>query len=202
MHRTLVALNLPESVPKLIDVASAIRLRMTGNAWFPAPDPPLAAVASAVAELGDAEVTTQSRTRGTVAARNERLRTVLDLLTRLKGHVQGVANDNPDHAVAIIESAGMSVKKSTAFVRPPFSAKQGPTSGSAVLMARSAGDRCAHLWQFSIDGGKTWRSAPRTQQGKTTIPGFTPGQTVLFRHCPVTIHGEGDWCDSIALVVK
>lgn len=201
MHMTLVALNLPESVPTLLKVADAIGQRMTGNSWFPDPTPPLAVVASAVAELRDAQVTKASRTRGTAAARNEKLKTVVDLLTRLKGYVQGVANDNPEHAAEIIESAGMSVKKSTAFVRPPFSAKHGPTSGSVVLMARSAGDRCCHQWQSSTDGGKTYRSAPQTQQGKTVIDRLTPGQTVLFRHRPVTIHGEGEWSDPIALVI-
>jgi hypothetical protein len=202
MHMTLVALNLPESVPSFLKTADGIVQRMTGNSWFPDPSPPLAVVASAVAELRDAQVTTESRTRGTAAARNEKLKTVVDLLMRLKGYVQGVANDNPESAAAIIESAGMSVKKPTAFVRPPFSVKQGPTSGSVVLMARSAGDRCCHQWQSSSDGGKTFRSAPLTQQGRTVIDGFTPGQTVLFRHRPVTIHGEGEWNDPIALVIR
>jgi hypothetical protein len=96
----------------------------------------------------------------------------------------------------------MSVKKSTAYARAPFSVKQGPTSGSALVMARSAGDRGAHQWQHSTDGGETWRSAPQTQQGKAVIRGLVPGQTAWFRHRPVTIHGEGDWSEPIAIVVQ
>jgi hypothetical protein len=175
--------------------------RMAGNAWVPAPNPPLATVASAIAELRDAQVTKETRTRGTAAARNEKLVAAVDLLTRLKAYVQGVANDNPENAAAIIESAGMSVKKSTAYTRLPFSVKHGPTSGSARLMARSAGDRGMHQWQLSTDGGRTWRSAPQTQQGKTVISGFVPGQTASFRHRPVTIRGEGDWSEPIAIIV-
>ena len=201
MHKTFVALNLPGSLPSLIDVMDAMVQRMTGNAWFPAPTPPLATVASAIAELREAQVTKETRTRGTAAARNEKLATALGLLTRLKSYVQGVADDNPENAAAIIESAGMSVKKSTAYARLPFSVKQGPTSGSVRLMARSAGDRGAHQWQHSTDGARTWQSAPRTQQGKTVLSGFVPGQTAWFRHRPVTIRGEGDWSEPIAIIV-
>jgi hypothetical protein len=201
MHKPLVALNLPGSLPTLIEVMDAMVQRMEGNAWFPDPNPSLATVASAITELREAQVTKETRTRGTAMARNEKLATALGLLTRLKGYVQGVANDNPENAAAIIESAGMSVKKSTAYARPPFSVKQGPTSGSARLMARSAGDRGSHHWQHSTDGGRTWRSAPQTQQGKAVISGFVPGQTAWFRHRPVTIHGEGDWSEPIAIIV-
>ena len=202
MHKTLVALNLPGSLPALIDVVDAMVQRMAGTIWFPDPDPPLATVASAIAELREALVAKETRTRGTAAARNEKLATAVDLITRLKGYVQAVANDNPESAAAIIASAGMSVKKSAAYARLPFSVKQGPTSGSARLMARSAGDRGSHQWRHSTDGGGTWQSAPQTQQGKAVIRGFVPGQTAWFRHRPVTIHGEGAWSEPIAIVVQ
>jgi hypothetical protein len=40
---------------------------------------------------------------------------------------------------------------------------------------------------------QTWITAPVTLQAKTTIAGFAPGATVLFKYRPVTKAGEGDW---------
>jgi hypothetical protein len=71
-----------------------------------------------------------------------------------------------------------------------------------LLAARRADDRGGHEWQLSTDGGKTWSAAPRTLQGKTILMGFTPGQTVWLRHRPVTLDGEGAFCEPIALIIK
>jgi hypothetical protein len=80
--------------------------------------------------------------------------------------------------------------------------KPGPSSGSAVLSGSSAGNRGAHYWQFSIDGGKTWSPTKKSLDAKLTLSGFTPGQTVSFRHSTLTTHGEGDWSDPIALIIR
>jgi hypothetical protein len=201
--KVFVALNRPEKVPDLMAFVDAIVQRMTGNSWFPDPDPPLAVVASAIAELREAQVLTDLRARGTASARDAKLEPLLGLLDRLKAYVERVANDNPEHAAEIIESAAMSVKKSSAYVPPPFSVQQGPTSGSALLRARSAGDRGTHYWQSSTDGGKTWSPTTKTyNKAETILSGFTPGQNVWFRHSVLTKDGEGDWCDPIALIIK
>jgi hypothetical protein len=44
--------------------------------------------------------------------------------------------------------------------------------------------------------------APVTLQAKTTVAGLTPGATVQFRYRPVTKAGEGDWSQTVVLLVK
>ena len=44
--------------------------------------------------------------------------------------------------------------------------------------------------------------APATLQAKTTVTGLTPGATVEFRYRPVTKTGEGNWSQTVQLIVK
>jgi hypothetical protein len=100
------------------------------------------------------------------------------------------------------ESAAIAAQKTA--VRKPrvFTAEQGEVSGSAKLLAASAGARTSYEWEYSADGGKTWVTAPVTIQASTTVPGLTPGSTVQFRYRPVTKAGEGNWSQTVSLVVK
>jgi hypothetical protein len=201
MHKTMAALNLPTSVPALLGVADAIVLAMTGNPAFPDPSPALATVAAAIAALRDAEVATHTRTRGTVAARNEQRAVLVSLLVRLKAYVQGVSDGDADRAPALIQSAGMDVKRSAAFAKPAFSVRPGRWSGSVRLAVRSAGDRAGYEWAWTDDGGATWQSAPTTLRAHTVIAGLLRGSVCSFRYRAVTKGGEGDWCEPMALLV-
>jgi hypothetical protein len=202
MHKTLAALRLPTPVPALLSVAEAIVVAMSISPSFPAPVPALAVVGFAIKGLHDAQVATLTRTHGTVAARDRRLASLVALLLRLKGYVQGVADDDPEHAVAIIESAGMHVKRSTTRSKPPFDVKPGRVSGSARLVARSAGDRAAYQWAWSPDGGATWRKVPQTLQAHTLVSGLPPASTCWFRYCVATKAGESDWSEPRSFVVR
>jgi hypothetical protein len=201
MHKTLAALKLPTQVPALVVVADAIVLAMTDNAAFPAPTPPLAEVTAALAELHVAEVATRTRTRGTVALRNEKRAVLIGLLVRLKAYVQGVAEADPERAPALIESAGLHVKPSVAPAKRPFEAKPGAVTGSVRLVVRSAGDRASYQWAWSTDGGATWHPAPATLQSRTVLTGLPSGATCSCRYRPVTKGGEGDWSEPVVLQV-
>jgi hypothetical protein len=202
MNKTLAALRLPTQVPALLSVAQAIVDAMSISPSFPAPTPPLGPVQSAIKGLHDAQVATLTRTRGTVAVRDRKLAVLVALLLRLKGYVQGVADEDPEHAAAIIESAGMHVKRSAAPTKPGFDVKAGRVSGSVRLVARSAGDRAAYLWEWSADGGNTWCRAPQTVQARTVIPGLPSASTCWFRYRAVTTTGETDWSESRSFVIR
>jgi len=200
-HRLRVALYLPESIPALLGVVEVVLKGMTGNSFFPSPSPSLASVAAALAELRDAEVAVQSRTRGTVELRDEKLAALGSLLTRLKAYVQGVADDDPEHAGSIIASAGMSLWKAGAGAKPPFTVKAGGVDGSVLLSVRAAAKDGAYLWEWSDDGGKTWNKAPTTKQTTTTVTGLPSGVMCLFRFRAVVRSGESDWSEPLAFRV-
>jgi hypothetical protein len=202
MHKTLAALRLPTRVPALLSVAEAIVDAVSISASFPAPTPPLPVLRTAIQDVHDAQVATLTRTRGTVAVRDRKLAVLVALLVRLKAFVQGVADDDPEHAVAIIESAGMHVKRSAAPDKPGFDVKPGRVSGSVRLVARSAGDRASYQWAWSADGGASWRAVPLTIQARTVISGLPPASTCCFRYRAVTKNGESDWSEPRSFVVR
>lgn len=90
-------------------------------------------------------------------------------MAELKAYVQKVADADMENGAALIQSAGMNVKKTA--VRPPrvFAITQGPgpVSGTVRVVAPKAADRAAYDWEWSTDGGKTWQIAPSTLRATT-----------------------------------
>ena len=201
-HRCIASLKPPGPVPALILFAQSIVAKMTGNASFPSPTPTLAVVIQAIHDLATAETAAIASTTGAVSARNEKKAALLTLLRQLMGYVQSVADADVEQGASIIESASFAVRKAVAHKPRVFDAVQGAVSGSVKLVAATGARRASYEWQSSIDGGKTWVTAPSTLQAKTVITGLTPGASVLFRSRSVTKAGEGDWSQSVTLIVK
>jgi hypothetical protein len=201
VHRSLVSLDLPKKVPALISYANSVVTAMTGNTSLPTPAPTLAAVTAAITALQTAQSAAIARTKGAVTARNDKQAALVALLQELKAYIQKTADADTDNGSAIIQSAGVSVRKTP--VRKPrvFSAVQGAVSGAAKLVTASAGPRASYEWQYSVDG-KTWVAALATLQAKTTVTGLTSGATVQFRYLAVTKTGQGDWSAPVSLLVK
>ena len=200
--RVLVALILPKPVPALILFAQNVVKRMTGNPYFPAPAPTLATVTTAIDGLSTAEAAAIARTKGAVSTRNAKRKELIAVLQQLRSYVQSVADADEANAPAIIESAGLAVRKRPARRARVFAAKPGSASGSAALIAASAGHRAFYEWQYSTDGGKTWVSASTTLQAKTTVTGFAPGAIVQFKYRAATKTGEGEWSQPVSLTVS
>jgi hypothetical protein len=152
--------------------------------------------------LQTAETAALARAKGAVATRNEKRTALVVLLEQLRAYVQAQADANPENGESIIGSARLAIRKTPAHPARTFAAKAGDVSGAVKLYAASAGPRSAYLWEYSLDGGKTWVAAPVTLQAKTTVAGLTSGATVLFRYQPVSKAGEGDWSQTVSMLVK
>jgi hypothetical protein len=200
--QAIASLNLPTTVSALLTYAEGIVDGMKSNPSFPTPTPPLATVTAAIDALSSAEKTAQTRAKGTAAPRNVARTTLVTLLKQLKGYVQTVADGDPENSEGIITSARMAVRKAP--VRKPrvFGAEPGPTTGTAKLVAASAGARAAYEWEYSTDGGHTWVAAPPTMQAKTVVTGLPAGTAVQFRYRTVTKVGAADWSAAVTLLVK
>jgi hypothetical protein len=175
---------------------------MTGNAHFTSPTPTLAVVTSAVSDLEQAQAAALARTKGATDTRDAKRAALLLLVDALESYVQHVADADPENAAAIIQSAGMGVRKIP--VRPPrvFAVTQASASGSVAVVAPAAARRASYDWEWSIDGGKTWTLASSTLQAKTALSGFAAGTTVMFRYRATIKGGEGEWSQPIAFLVK
>jgi len=201
-HRSLVSLQLPRPVPKLVPYAQAVVAAMTNNPHFPTPLPALADVSAAITALQTAETSALSRLKGTVVVRNDRRASLVTLMQELRNYVQKTADADPENGAAIIQSSGFPVRKTP--VPPPrvFSAKPGAVSGSVVVTAALAAKRASYEWQYSTDGGKTWIEAAPSLRARTTISNLPVASSVQLRYRPVTKAGPGDWSQPLAVVVK
>ena len=202
IHRATVSVNIPPKIADLIALGHTVVTKLTNNPLLPTPSPTIAAITAALADLQAAQTSANARTKGAATVRNEKRTVFVALLQQLRGYVQTAADATPENGASIIESSGLSVRKTPTRAARVFDAKQGPLSGTAKVTAVAAGPRSSYEWQYSNDGAKTWVNAPTTIQAKTVILGLAVGTTVQFRYRPVTKTGEGDWSQPVALLVK
>ena len=201
-RRVTATLNLPHAVPALIAYAQGVVQRMTGNPSLPNPTPTIAAIGAAIADLQAAQTAALTRAKGTATVRNDKRTALVALLQQLRAYVQATADANQGSGAAIIESAGVAVRKTATRHARTFAATPGPVSGSAKVVAASAGQRASYEWQVSADGGKTWTAAPPTLQAKTTFSALPSGTIVAFKYRAVTRTGPGDWSATVSLLVQ
>ena len=202
VHRSIASLNLPGVISLLVIYVQGILKAMNGNPTFPAPNPPLTTIGSAVSDLQVAETAAvTTRAKGTIATRNEKRAALVAMLELLRAYVQSIADATPENAPSIIESAGLALRKTPVHAPRVFAAKATTVSGSVKLIAPTADRRAAYLWQYSTDAGKTWLDVPPTLQAKTTVTGLPSGTTVQFRYRSVIKGGAGDWSPPFSLLV-
>jgi cell pole-organizing protein PopZ len=200
--KAVAVLKLPKPAKKVSVLARSIVSAMTTNQTsFPSPSPSLATVTADIAALEAADAVVLSRTKGARQERDVKLAIVQKELIRLKAYAQEIADQNPTDAEAIIETAGMSVKKPSIRDRALFEVVDGPVSGSVRLIVKSAGDRAAYEWQSSLDRS-TWKREKVTLQASTLVSGLAAGITQYFRARAQTKGGEGAWSDVVSLVVR
>jgi len=200
-QRILAVLALPTSAAGISKYGGEVVQFMTGNALFPAPTPALSTFSTHLGALNAAELVVATRAKGSVPARDAALLTVVNDLTQLKGYVQGVANADPENAAHIIQSSGMKVKRVTPFHKPALALKQGPLSGTLLVVAKAAAKRASYEWETSLDE-KSWTALPPTLQAKTNIAGLAPASLVYVRFRAVTKTGASDWSAPVSIIVK
>jgi hypothetical protein len=199
-HRSIVALAFPTRVAALISLAKAIVEGLTGNQSFPQPDPSIAQLNTAIADLEAAQTAVHARGPGAVATRNEKRAALVALLRQLKSYVQHVLDADQEHALALAQSVGMGIKRIVVRNRQVFSVQHGKVSGSVSIETPRAGQRVSYEWEYSSDGGKTWLTMPPTTRSRTTLTGLQPGASYSFRSRAVTKSGPTDWTQPLAIV--
>ena len=200
MKNAIVALNVPRRDNDILVFARSVALAMKDNPYFPSPTFPIADLEALVAETEEAQAYVLVGPIGSAAARNAKLAALWGALQRLRTYVQVVAGESPGLAHAVIESAGMNVKRTGARHKPLLEARPGPVSGSALLLARSAGDRATYEWQFRKRGDVVVDAEP-TRKAKTVLRGLEPSLYYEFRVRSVTREGRSDFGDIVSLMV-
>jgi len=202
-NRVLVSFKIPAAVAMLIALARAIVLAMqNAKTTFPTPTPTptLAQVGADIDALVTAETATKARTMGMVPVRDDKRKTLIGDLHQLTAYVQQLANVlGPEQAVALIESAGMTVRKTGSRSKSDLAARFFG-AGAVKLVAKAIAGSRSYEWAFSTDG-KTWTAAPPSAQAKTVVVGLQTGVLHSFRCRPVLKTGPGEWSQAISMLV-
>ena len=202
LRKVRASLGLPTSAPAYVIGAYHIVQKMDGNSWFPSPVPPLAKVKAAIDALGDAETKAMYAGGNSKSDRDLQWRRVKLLMDGLKTYVEGVANEDLEHAETIITSAGMHVVVTHRPSKSVLAVFQGRVSGTVRLVAKMIAKECTYYWQMSADGGKTWINLTPTVQTETMVEDLEPGKTYQFRLRGLTNKLSTVWCDPVPFLVK
>jgi hypothetical protein len=210
IQRTRAVLKLQKrNAPHLVALAQAIHDGMiAAAAQFPSPTPTMATFESQIQDLATAEQATKTKARGTAAVRNAKAAILVTSLESLQTYVQGLCDASPEQAATLISAAAMQVAAKRSGHKPILAAKAGPVSGGAQLFANrtvlvgQTFKRVLLNWQYSVDGGKTWVSAPSTPLASTEITGLPVMTTVSFRVSATVGKVVGDWSQAVAVLVR
>jgi len=201
-HRSIVVVHRPQRISGFLTLVKAISQSMAAApSTFPTPNPSLAQFNSDIAAFDAAETTAKTRTPGAAQTRDLKRALVLVDLDHEIAYVQSVVDANPTNAGTIAAAAGMSLRKVASRTKAPLAVKASTTSGSVKLVAKAVAKHTSNEWQYSVDGGKTWVSAPPTTQSKTTIPNLSPGVLTQFRSRAILKTGPSNWSDPVTLMV-
>jgi len=198
------------SIPEKIQEVRKFVTKMTGNANFPTPDPPLADVTAAVNKLETDYNDAQGKRQAALAATNlqDLSEAAVDqLASALAAHVDSVAKGNE----TIILSAGMSTKAPAAPVGPlPAPTDLGATGGDmeGEIDLNWGPVRGAKTYVIAknttgnVGNPSDWTQAATSTKSKTTIGGFTTGSRNWFRVAAVGSAGQGPWSDPATAIAS
>jgi hypothetical protein len=191
-----------------VATAAAISAAMLAHATSYANAPvDLNAFKAQCATLTAWQAQARERIPGAAAQRDAALAVVAASVELLRAFVEQLCNGSPEQAATLAQGAGMFISSRAPRAKVPLRAKQGGQPGTVILYASVAllvtgkGGRY-FSWQSSIDGGKTWVSAPSTPNSSTTLTGLPVLTECLFRAC-VTLNktGQGPWTAPVPFLV-
>jgi hypothetical protein len=202
VNNTPVAvLNMPKSDALLIPYAEGIRDSLLNNAFFPSPDPPMLIFTANIDAYKTSQAIAMKKGQGSATQRNSKRRKVIANLRHLCDYVQSVIENYPaDEAAAMIVSAGLYLKQLVKRAKAALSARNGDTSGVALLDAKAFRGVAMYYWQYSLDQ-KVWINIPEMMKASAVVSGLTPLTTYYFRFRTTTRKGPGDYSQVVSLLV-
>ena len=199
-YRVAAVVDRPRADRALLGLGQIVDQKVTGNVNFnPAP----AALADLHAALPIFATALQNAAtqKGMAGALTAARIAVSDALDHLADQITaGARKQPPEVGAAMIESAGLKVKKVAVRIKLPLAAGYGTVSGTALLVARAVAKVAMYFWQVSTDGVH-WTDCPSSNtKSATTITGLTPCTLYYFRFRAQTRKGMGDWSASVSLI--
>jgi hypothetical protein len=198
---------------EVLDRATAMETGLgSDTVTYATPNPPLPAYKTLIVNATTAQAVVKTRAVGAAAARDVQVRYLIGGMESERLYVQSLADANQARAIQIIQNAGLVVAASPVHTKLLLVLRNGAQSGSVECDANvglliGAGAKHPYAarffgWQYTLDGSKTFITAPTTATGKTVITGLTP-LTVVGVRVNITILGvTSAWSDVATITVR
>ncbi len=183
---------------KFSSYANSLRTKLTNNANFKNLNPTLAVYGQHCDALTQAEADVTNKVPGAVKAREAAKEVVSQDLGHLRDSVQlaveALVGIDLKGIEAIVESAGMKLRKVTSPPKYTLGVGAGSTSGSLACTAPASKARDTQEWDYSTDG-KTRIFLGGSRKAKATFTGLPVGVPLYVRHRMLTKDGYTEWSD-------
>jgi hypothetical protein len=201
-----------QKVPAVIGRAEAMESGFASDpATYANPNPSPQAFKTLITNATTAQTGVKTRTVK-AATRDVEVRLLIGGMESWLLFTQNLADNNPTRAISIIENGGLVVAQSPTHTKILLVLRNGPEKGSVECDANvglligpdAKHPRAARFfgWEYTIDDGKTFVTAPNTANGKTLLKGLPPLATVGVR-VNITILGvTSPWSDTATLLVR
>jgi hypothetical protein len=176
------------------------------------PNPSVQAFKTLITNVADAQKTVKTRVVGAAATRDVVLHLLIQGMRSERQYIEDLASSNLSRAVQIIENAGLLVAAPTTRTKLLLVLRNGAESGTVACDANvgllvGAGAKHPYAarffgWSYTLDGGKSFVTAPSTEHGRTLLKGLPP-LTLVGVRVNITILGvTGPWSDVATIVVR
>lgn len=186
-----VALKLSGLTPESkVTKAQGILDAMQASGNFPASDMPISytKLQSAIDNLHNAILATNSGTPLATSAMHDAERVLINYFNVIKAHVEMLANSLPD-AVSVILSAGMQVVVNGGPNAVSELTLEAAGAGNVVVRVPRGKDEKAFVFEISTDGTNFSKLRSSTLT-KITIGGYAPGSTISMRYYAIVKTGD------------
>ncbi len=215
MSRELLLASLGEkktNVPRVIVRAQAMSSGFAAHtADYPALSPSLTAFNGLLLNLVSAQQLVPNRTVGVATARDVDRDLLWSAMKSECAYVQSLASASPARGLSLIENAGLVAVTRTLVTKALLALKLGAQPGTVLCnanlsllvgtgTAKPNQKRCL-LWQYTLDGGKTFVSAGSTPGCKILLTGLPSLTVVGVRVCLQNMDGIGAWSQVVTIVV-
>jgi hypothetical protein len=186
----------------LIVAIQSIVTGMTGNAAYPAPNPPLANI-TAARDSFIAAVNAAKDSRRQIVVRNQQRATVVALLRTLAHYVQVASGGD----LPTLLGSGFIAQRGRQPVGPlPAPANlrlaRGSNSGQIIARCQKLKQARAYEWRYATAAAPTaWVEVDATFAASFTITGLVPGTRYSVQVRALGTAGPSDWSDAAMLMV-
>jgi hypothetical protein len=190
-RKAVLYLNKKTPVQK-IQFARTVVIAMTGNGHFPTPSPALSVISTDANNLETAYLAAQTHAKGTAAPMHAMMKVLELSLRALANYVETIANADPDNAVSIIESAGLSVRKANP-AKPRILHVVASGKGQVTLTCptEKLGN---YKWEFTTGDPSieaNWKFLAEVRKSKTVQTGLNSTTVYHFREWTFGLKGLG-----------